>query len=66
MPVAAIKTGNRWRDGDMRWRQSEREASFDAAFELSLESFQLKAPQTLFLRVADTVRVTVHVTLASV
>jgi len=45
------------------WRQSEREASFDAAFDLSLESFQLEAPRTLFLRVADTVRVTVHVTL---
>jgi polyisoprenoid-binding protein YceI len=45
------------------WRQSEREASFDATFDVSLESFQLEAPRTLFLRVGDTVRVTVHVTL---
>jgi polyisoprenoid-binding protein YceI len=45
------------------WRQTEHEASFDAAFDLSLESFQLEAPRTLFLRVGDTVRVTVHVTL---
>jgi polyisoprenoid-binding protein YceI len=45
------------------WRQSEREASFDAAFDLSLESFQLEAPRTLLLRVGDAVRVTVHVTL---
>lgn len=45
------------------WRQTEREASFDASFDLSLESFQLEAPSTLFLRVGDAVRVTVHVTL---
>lgn len=45
------------------WRQSEREASFDAAFDVSLESFQLEAPSTFFLTVGDTVRVTVHVTL---
>jgi len=45
------------------WRQTEREASFDASFDLSLESFQLEAPRTLFLRVGDTVRVTVHLTL---
>jgi len=45
------------------WRQSEREASFDAAFDLSLESFRLEAPRTLFLRVGDSVRVTVRVTL---
>lgn len=111
VPVAGMKTGNRWRDGDMRemfdatrhpqirgrfrdvdaetirasgvlpfvlqirtverpvkasiqnWRQSEREASFDAAFDVSLESFQLEAPETFFLSVGDTVRVTVHVTL---
>lgn len=49
--------------GVTNWRQSEREASFDAAFDLSLESFQLEAPRTLFLRVGDRVRVTVHVTL---
>jgi len=111
VPVAGMKTGNRWRDGDMRemfdaahhpqirgrfrdvdaekvrssgvlpfllqirtverpvqaaiqnWRQSEREASFDAAFEISLASFQLEAPSTFFLSVGDRVRVTVHVTL---
>jgi polyisoprenoid-binding protein YceI len=45
------------------WQQSEREASFDASFDLSLESFQLEAPSTLLLRVGDAVRVTVHVTL---
>ena len=45
------------------WTQSERRASFDASFELSLESFQLEPPQTFFLSVGDTVRVTVHVTL---
>jgi polyisoprenoid-binding protein YceI len=111
VPVAAMKTGNRRRDDDMRkmldaarhpqirarfrdvepekvrstgvlpfvlqirtverpvkavvrnWRQSEREASFDAAFDVSLESFQLEAPSRFFLTVGDTVRVTVHVTL---
>ena len=45
------------------WRQTERAASFEAAFELSLASFQLEAPQTLFLRVGDSVRVTVRATL---
>jgi polyisoprenoid-binding protein YceI len=112
--VADLKTGNRWRDGDMRemfdsakhprirasfrdldpekvrssgllpfllqirtverpvqaavrnWRQTEREASFDAAFDVSLESFQLEAPETFFLSVGDTVRVTVRVTLERV
>ena len=111
VPVAEMKTGNRWRDGDMRemfdaanhpqirgrfrdvdaeevrrsgvlpfllqirtverpvkatiqnWRQSEREASFDASFELSLARFQLEAPSSFFLSVGDRVRVTVHVTL---
>lgn len=111
VPVAGMKTGNRWRDADMRemlgdaqhplirgrfrdldpekvrssgvlpfvlqirtverpvratvknWRQSEREASFDAAFDVSLQSFQLEAPERFFLSVDDTVRVTVHVTL---
>lgn len=111
VPVAGVKTGNRWRDADMRemlgapqhpqirgrfrgvdpekvrssrvlpfllqirtverpmraavknWRQSEREASFDAAFDVSLQSFQLEAPERFFLSVDDTVRVTVHVTL---
>ena len=111
MPVAGMKTGNRWRDADMRemlgapqhpqirgrfrdldpekvrssgvlpfvlqirtverpvratvenWRQSEREASFDAAFDVSLRSFQLEAPERFFLSVDDTVRVTVHATL---
>jgi hypothetical protein len=48
------------------WRQSEREASFDASFELSLESFELEAPRTLFMSVGDEVRVTVHVTLERV
>jgi hypothetical protein len=45
------------------WRQSEREASFDAAFDVSLQSFQLEAPERFFLSVDDTVRVTVHATL---
>ncbi len=45
------------------WRQNERQASFDAHFELSLESFQLEPPQTWLLTVGDTVRVTVHMTL---
>jgi len=111
VPVAEMKTGNRWRDGDMRemfdaanhpkilgrfrdvdpekvrssgvlpfvlqirtverpvkatiqnWKQSDREASFDAAFDVSLESFQLEAPSSFFLSVGDTIRVTVHVTL---
>jgi hypothetical protein len=45
------------------WRQSEREASFDADFELSLGRFQLEAPSNFFLSVGDRVRVTVHVTL---
>ncbi len=45
------------------WRQGEREASFDAAFDVSLESFQLEAPSTFFLTVGDTVRVRVHVRL---
>jgi len=45
------------------WRQSEREASFDASFELSLARFQLEAPSSFFLSVGDRVRVTVHVTL---
>jgi polyisoprenoid-binding protein YceI len=45
------------------WRQSEREASFDASFEVSLESFQLEAPSRFFLTVGDTIRVTVHVKL---
>jgi polyisoprenoid-binding protein YceI len=109
--VAAMKTGNGWRDADMRemldaahhpqirgrfrdvepekvrssgvlpfvlqirtvehpvkatvqnWRQSERAASFDAAFDVSLKSFQLEAPSRFFLTVGDTVRVTVHVKL---
>jgi hypothetical protein len=45
------------------WRQSEREASFDATFDVSLESFELEAPSAFFLTVGDTVRVSVHVTL---
>jgi polyisoprenoid-binding protein YceI len=45
------------------WKQSDREASFDASFEVSLQSFQLEAPQAFFLSVGDIVRVTVHVTL---
>jgi hypothetical protein len=45
------------------WRQSEREASFDAAFDLSLQSFGLEAPQSFFLSVDDIVHVLVHVTL---
>jgi polyisoprenoid-binding protein YceI len=45
------------------WRQSERAASFDAAFDLSLESFRLEAPSRFFLTVGDMVRVSVHVTL---
>jgi polyisoprenoid-binding protein YceI len=109
--VAAMKTGNGRRDGDMRkmldaahhpqirarfrevepekvrssgvlpfllqirtverpvkatvqnWRQNEREASFDAAFDVSLKSFQLEAPSRFFLTVGDTVRVSVHVKL---
>jgi polyisoprenoid-binding protein YceI len=111
VPVAALNTGNGWRDSDLRemldaerhpqirarfrdldpdqvrssgmlpfllqirsverpvkatvqnWRQSERAASFDAAFDVSLASFQLEAPSRFFLTVGDAVRVTVHVTL---
>ena len=48
------------------WQQTEREASFDAAFDVSLESFELEAPSTLFMSVGDSVRVTVHVTLERV
>jgi polyisoprenoid-binding protein YceI len=111
VPVAALDTGNGWRDEGMRemfdaarhpeiigrfrdvdadqvrssgvlpfalrirsverpvqatltdWRQTEREASFEAAFDLSLASFELEAPSTLFLSVGDRVRVTVRATL---
>src|SRR5262245_4552639 len=111
VPVAAMKTGNGWRDSDMRqmldaehhpqirarfrdldpekvrssgvlpfvlqirtverpvkatvknWRQSERAASFDAAFDVSLKSFQLEAPSRFFLTVGDEVHVVVHVKL---
>jgi polyisoprenoid-binding protein YceI len=45
------------------WRQDERTASFDAAFDVSLAAFQLAAPRLLFVRVGDTVRVNVHLTL---
>lgn len=114
VPVAEMKTGNGWRDENMRkmfdaehhplirgrfrgvdpqqvqrsgvlpfaltirtverpvqaavsrWEQNEQEASFDATFELSLASFQLEAPKSMFLSVGDSVRVTVHVTLERV
>ena len=45
------------------WRQSERTASFDAAFDVSLKSFQLEAPSRFFMTVGDAVRVSVHVKL---
>jgi polyisoprenoid-binding protein YceI len=45
------------------WRQSERAASFDAAFDVSLKSFQLEAPSRFFMTVGDEVRVNVHVKL---
>jgi polyisoprenoid-binding protein YceI len=45
------------------WRQSERAASFDAAFEVSLKSFELEAPSRFFLTVGDAVRVSVRVKL---
>ena len=45
------------------WQQNEREASFDASFDLSLASFQLEAPSSFFMSVGDRVHVTVHVTL---
>jgi polyisoprenoid-binding protein YceI len=45
------------------WQQSERAASFDAAFDVSLAAFQLEAPRILFVRVGDTVHVNVHLKL---
>ena len=45
------------------WQQDERHASFDAAFDVSLAAFGLEAPQLLFVRVGDTIHVTVRVTL---
>lgn len=45
------------------WRQSERQASFDVEFDVSLAAFGLEAPSSFFLRVGDEVRVRVHVDL---
>jgi polyisoprenoid-binding protein YceI len=45
------------------WEQSERTASFDVAFDVSLAAFQLEAPRILFVRVGDTVHVNVHLKL---
>ena len=45
------------------WQQGERKAEFDAEFDVSLEAFQLEAPQTLFVSVGDAVHVSVHLKL---
>ena len=45
------------------WQQDDRQARFDAEFDVSLADFGLEAPRVLLLRVQDTVHVTVHVTL---
>ena len=45
------------------WQQGEREASFDADFDVSLAAFGLEAPQILFISVGDTVHVSVHLKL---
>ena len=111
IPVAQMKTGNGWRDENMRsmfdaahhpkirgrfrgvdpervrssgklpfmlqirdverpvearvthWQQGERQAEFDAEFDLSLEAFRLEAPRTFFVSVGDTVHVSVRLKL---
>jgi len=111
VPVAALSTGNGWRDESMRemfeadrhprivgrvrgvdpervrssgelafvlrirdvelplkarvqaWQQSERRASFDARFDVSLAAFGLAAPRIPFNRVGDVVHVRVHLDL---
>jgi hypothetical protein len=45
------------------WRQDDQTLSFTASFELSLTSFELKAPRTLFMRVGDTVKLAVDAKL---
>jgi len=45
------------------WQQDADHARFDAEFDVSLAAFGLEAPRVLFIRVEDTVHVTVHVTL---
>ena len=45
------------------WQQDGDRARFEATFDVSLAAFGLEAPRVLFMRVADTVHVTVHVTL---
>jgi polyisoprenoid-binding protein YceI len=46
-----------------QWQQSERRASFDAAFDVSLAAFGIEAPSLPFNRVGDVVHVTVHLDL---
>jgi polyisoprenoid-binding protein YceI len=45
------------------WRRSERQASFDVEFDVSLAAFGLEAPSTFFSRVGDVVHVRVRVEL---
>lgn len=45
------------------WQQSERRASFDVEFDVSLAAFGLEAPSTFFARVGDVVHVRVRVEL---
>ena len=45
------------------WQQQDGRAAFDAAFDVSLTAFGLELPRVLFMRVDDTVHVSVHVTL---
>jgi polyisoprenoid-binding protein YceI len=45
------------------WQQSERNASFDAEFDVSLAAFKLTAPSTFFASVGDRVHVRVHLNL---
>jgi polyisoprenoid-binding protein YceI len=111
LPIAALSTGNGWRDESMRsmfeadrhpqllgrfrgvdpeqvrssgalafvlrirdverpltarvthFQQGERQASFDAAFDVSLAEFGIEAPSLPFNHVGDVVHVTVHLDL---
>jgi polyisoprenoid-binding protein YceI len=45
------------------WQQGERQASFDAAFDISLAAFGIEAPSIPFNRVGDVVHVSLHLDL---
>lgn len=45
------------------WQQGERQASFDAAFDVSLAAFGIEAPSLPFNHVGDVVHVSVHLDL---